>query len=100
MILIDPLPSYVWYQDMVDFADGLSDLDAGRSLSRALAGRGAFRRFRNDLYERHPELISVWQSFREARARARAVHWLVEQGLLDEDAARRFTNDHPEPNLP
>ena len=100
LILIDPLPSYVWYQDMVDFADGLSDRDTGQRLSRSLNGRGAFRRFRNELYERHPELISAWQSFREARARARAVHWLVEQGLLEEDATRRFTNDHPEPNLP
>ncbi len=25
LILIDPLPSYVWYQDMVDFAEGISD---------------------------------------------------------------------------
>ena len=24
-ILIDPLPSYGWYQDMVDFAEGVSD---------------------------------------------------------------------------
>ena len=47
-----------------------------------------------------PELISVWQSFRDARARARAVDWLVEQGLVEDDAARRFTNDHPEPILP
>jgi hypothetical protein len=100
LILIDPLPPYVWYQDMVDFADGLSDPAAGRSLRRSLNGRGAFRRFRNELHERHPELVSVWQSFREARARARAVHWLVKQGLLDDDAARRFTNDHPEPGPP
>ena len=70
LILIDPLPSYVWYQDMVDFADGISDRAAGRSLSRSLDGRGAFRRFRYELYERHPELISVWQSLCEARARA------------------------------
>jgi hypothetical protein len=70
------------------------------SRSRSLNGKGAFRRFRNELYEHHPELISDWQSFREARARARAVHWLVEQGLVEEDTARRFTNDHPEPNLP
>ena len=100
LILIDPLPSYVWYQDMVDFADGLSDRDTGQRLSRSLTGKGAFRRFRNELYERHPALISAWQSFREARARARAVHWLVEQGLLEEEAARQFANDHPEPNLP
>ena len=28
LILIDPLPSYVWYQDMVDFAEGVSDLSS------------------------------------------------------------------------
>ena len=100
LILIDPVPSYVWYQDMVDFADGISDRTAGRSLSRSLNGKGAFRRFRNELYERHPELISVWQSLRDTRARARAVRWLVEQGLLEEEAARQFTNTHPEPALP
>lgn len=100
LILIDPLPSYVWYQDMVDFAEGISDRAAGRSLSQSLTGKGAFRRFRNELHERHPTLISVWQSLREARARARAVRWLVEQGLVEEEAARRFTDDHPEPALP
>jgi hypothetical protein len=100
LILIDPLPPYVWYQDMVDFADGLSDRDTGQRLSRSLNGKGAFRRFRSRLYERHPELISAWQSFRDARARARAVGWLVEQGLVEDEAAQRFTNDRPEPNLP
>ena len=100
LILIDPLPSYVWYQDMVDLADGISDRAAGLSLSRSLQGKGAFRRFRNELYERHPELISVWQSLRDARARARAVRWLVEQGLIEEEAAGQFTDDHPEPALP
>jgi hypothetical protein len=25
LISIDPIPSYVWYQDMVDFAEGISD---------------------------------------------------------------------------
>ena len=100
LILIDPLPSYVWYQDMADFADGISDRAAGHSLSRALDGKGAFRRFRNELYQRHPELISVWQFFRDGRARGRAVGWLVEQGLVEDEAARRFTNDHPEPALP
>lgn len=100
LILIDPLPPHVWYQDMVDFADGLSDRDTGQRLSRSLNGKGAFRRFRSELYERHPELISIWQSFRDARARVRAVGWLVEQGLVKDEAAQRFTTDHPEPNLP
>ena len=100
LILIDPVPSYVWNQDVVDFAEGISDRAAGRDRGRSLNGKRAFRGLRNELYERHPELIGVWQSLREARARARAVRWLVQQGLLEEEVARQFTNDHPEPALP
>ena len=29
LIVADPLPSYVWYQDLVDFADGISDRARG-----------------------------------------------------------------------
>ena len=100
LILIDPLPSYVWYQDMADFADGISDRAAGRRLSQSLQGKGAFRRFKNQVYELHPELISAWHALRDARARLRAVEWLVDQGLIDEDAAERFASDHPHPDLP
>ena len=98
--MIDPLPSYVWYQDMVDFADGISDRGAGQRLSRSLQGRGAFRRFKNELYQRHPELISAWHAMRDARARVRAVQWLVDEGLVDEVAAQRFQDDQLEPTLP
>jgi hypothetical protein len=100
LTVIDPLPSYVWYQDMVDFADGISDRGAGERLSRSLAGKGAFRRFKNELYQGHPELISAWHTLRDARARVRAVQWLADEGLIDEDAARRFQRDHREPALP
>lgn len=100
LILIDPLPSYVWYQDMADFADGISDRAAGRLLSQSLQGKGAFRRFKNQVYELHPELISAWHALRDARARLRAVEWLVDQGLIDEGAAQRFATDHPHPDLP
>lgn len=62
LIVIDPLPSHVWYRDMVDFADGISDRAAGERLSRSLQGKGAFQRFRNELYQRHPELIPVRQA--------------------------------------
>ena len=100
LILIEPLPSYVWYQDMADFADGISDRAAGRRLSQSLQGKGAFRRFTNQVYELHPELISAWHALRDARARLRAVEWLVDQGLIDEGAAQRFATDHPHPDLP
>lgn len=46
---IDPLPSYVWYQDMVDFADRSSNDGVGRRLARAIQGKGAFGRFKNAL---------------------------------------------------
>ncbi len=36
LILIDPLPSYVWFQDMADFADGISDSAASRRLTQSL----------------------------------------------------------------
>jgi len=100
LIPIDPLPSYVWYQDMADFAEGISDGAAGRRLARALQGPGAFRRFKNQLYEHLPQLISHWHALRDVRAQRRAVEWLLDQGLIDENAAEKFAVDHPEPGLP
>ena len=67
--------------------------------SRALEGKGAFRRFKNELYQGHPELISSWHALRDARAQIRAVQWLADEGLIDEDAAQRFKRHHPEPAL-
>lgn len=100
LIPIDPIPAYVWYQDMADFADGISDRAAGRRLSDSLQGKGAFRRFKNQIYEHHPELISAWHTLRDARAQRRAVEWLLEQGLIATAAAQQFTTDHPDPDLP
>jgi hypothetical protein len=100
LVPIDPIPSYVWYQDMADFADGISDDAAGRRLGRALQGRGAFRRFKNQLYDHHPELISSWQALRDVRAQRRAVEWLFDHGLIDDHAADKFAADHPDPALP
>ena len=97
LILIDPLPPHVCYQDMVDFADGISDRGAGERLSRSLKGKGAFRRFKNELYQGHPELIPAWHALRDARARVRAVQWLADEGLIEEDAAQRFKRGTPNP---
>jgi|GEM_PF-6594994 len=51
LICIDPLPSYVWYQDMADFAERISDHRAGQRLARAIEGRGAFRPFEDELHQ-------------------------------------------------
>lgn len=99
LTVIDPLPSYVWF-DMADFAEGISDGVAGRQLAQSLRGRGAFRRFKNQLYERHPDLISAWHALRDARAQRRAVEWLLDERLIDDGAATQFATDHPDPDLP
>ena len=98
--MIEPYPSRVWYQDMVDFAEGLSDERAARRLLRALDGRGAFRHFKNELYEEYPELVSVWQAFRRTRAHRRAVEWLLDEDVIDEAVAHRFADEHPDPSVP
>jgi hypothetical protein len=46
LLVIDPLPSHVWFPDMADFADGISDRATSRHLAQCLQGRGAFRRSR------------------------------------------------------
>ncbi len=97
---IDPLPSYVWYRDMADFAERLSDDAVGRRLARAIQGRGVFRRFKNELYEEFPELLPAWHAFREVRANRRAVEWLADEGFIREDAAEQYRQDHPDPDLP
>jgi predicted enzyme related to lactoylglutathione lyase len=98
--IIRPLPSPVWYQDMVDFTELISDERAGRRLARALQGKGAFRRFRDVLHEDFPHLVKPWYAFRDARGQRHAVEWLVDNSLIDEDEAARFYEEHPDPELP
>ena len=100
LVCIDPLPSWVWYQDMADFAEAITDEQAGRRLARAIQGRGAFRRFKDELHEEHPDLLPAWYAFRDARARRRAVRWLAGNSLIDDEAAERSLASHPDPDLP
>ena len=99
LIAIDPIPSYIWYQDMVDFANGISDAATGERLVRTLQGPGAFRRFKNHIYT-HSELIASWQDLRETRARRRAVGWLLDEGLINPKAAQEYLDSHLDPDLP
>ena len=100
LISINPLPSYIWYQDMADFADKISDEHARQRLARAIRGKGAFRRFKAELHEEYPQLLPVWYAFRDARAHRRAVEWLADNSLVDDDAATRFLDGYSEPNVP
>jgi hypothetical protein len=52
------------------------------------------------LFEEYPELVAVYQGFRDVRARRRAVEWLLDEGLVDPGEAERYLADHPDPDLP
>jgi len=100
LIPIDPLPSSVWYRDMVDFAGLVSDERAARRLERALHGKGAFRRFKDVLYQDHEDLVPSWRAFNEARATRRAIDWLADNGLVDAGTAADLRANHPDPLVP
>ena len=85
---------------MADFAERISDERAGRRLARAIEGRGAFRRFKDELHQRYPHLLPMWYAFRDVRAKRRAVEWLADNSHIDDDSANYFMTDHPDPDLP
>jgi hypothetical protein len=100
LLAIWPLPPRVWYRDMADFAAGLSDARAAERLEYSLHGKGAFRRFRDELHRRHPDLVPAWRAFSDARGHQHAVDWLIDNDLIDQAEADRFFADHRDPAIP
>lgn len=100
LLIIRALPTWVWYEDMATFASRISDEQAARRLERAIRGRGAFRRFKDELSEEYPHLLPFWYDFKDNRANRRAVEWLAEESLIDEDVAEKYLDSHPDPDLP
>ena len=82
LIAIDPIGSAEAYGDMEEFIASVRDPSARDLLRRAIAGRGAFRRFKDTLFE-FPTLRDSWHRFHDARMRQRAIEWLVDARLVD-----------------
>ena len=99
LIVIEPLPSWIWYQDMADFADAIADEHARRRLARAVLGKGAFRRFKDELCEEHPGPIQAWvpPSGTPGPAAAPCNGWLTTHSST---TAPRTVSGHPDPALP
>lgn len=76
---VDSAGSHPGYRDMEWFIADLDDAESADRLARAIAGRGAFRRFKARLSER-PELITRWHAFSGDRQRGRARRWLAAEG--------------------
>jgi predicted nucleotidyltransferase len=96
---IDPIPSHEGYEDMQDFIQRVRNPQARNLLERAIAGRGAFRRFKDTLLD-FPELREAWFRFHDARVERRAIWWLVDEGLVDRAGGERAIAERPDPELP
>jgi predicted nucleotidyltransferase len=99
LIRIEPIPSREAYGDMEDFIGRVRDSRARDLLERAIAGRGAFRRFKDTLLD-FQELRQVWFAFHDARMERRAIEWLADQGLLEPSLAEREVLAREDPQLP
>lgn len=97
-IRIEPVPSRDAYTDLEDFTARVRDPRARDLLERAIAGRGAFRRFKDTLFE-FPELRETWFEFHDVRMERRALRWLADEGLVDREAAERAIDARPDPEL-
>lgn len=85
-LFIEALPSYEAYADMREFVAQVPERRAADLLARAIEGRGAFRRFKDTLFE-FPNLRQSWFAFHDVRMRRRAVEWLESVGLVDDATA-------------
>lgn len=88
LVRVDPIPTHEAYADMADFAALVPSARLRERLERAIQGRGAFRRFKDVVYE-SSELGPEWTAFHDRRMRRRGIEWLVGEGLVDSAAGDR-----------
>jgi hypothetical protein len=74
-LYVGPERSGEGYRDMQDFIDRIDNPDRADRLGIAIAGRGAFRRFK-DTISRWPDDQERWYRFSDERRRGRARRWL------------------------
>ena len=98
LVPIDPTTSREGYEYMQDFIERVRDPQARHVLERAIAGSGAFRRFKDYLLD-FPDLREAWFRFHDSRLERRAIRWLVEEGLVDRAAGDRAIAARPDPEL-
>jgi hypothetical protein len=99
LFFVTPIPSSESYGDMEEFSARVADLKARDLLLRAIAGRGAFRRFKDALMEL-PDLREAWFRFHDIRMQRRAIDWLQDQQLVDGEATDNERRKRPDPSMP
>lgn len=83
-LIVPRMSSSEAYADMEEFAALAEDDLLHDRLVRAVAGRGAFRRFK-DVLVGYPAERQKWFDFRDDRMRQRVRAWLAEKGIIEEE---------------
>lgn len=85
-VAVERIPSQQAYQWMVDFVDDVvapADERTAELLSRALGGRGAFRRFSQTLQRVESRWQRAWDRWREEQLLAAVQEWIGELDWSD-----------------
>jgi len=96
---VDSLDSRESYSDLADFTERVRDPRTRELLERAIAGRGAFRRFKDTLSQ-FPDLRTAWFAFHDTRMERRVVEWLLDGELISDEEAERALAARPDPVVP
>jgi hypothetical protein len=78
-VAIERIPSSVAYQWMVDFVNEMvapADEHTAETLSMALHGKGAFRRFKDTLHHVDDQWLQAWYQWRDKRLKAALDEWV------------------------
>jgi nicotinamidase-related amidase len=86
-LYIQPRPSREGYRTMQRFIETVSEPKLKEALSAALVGKGAFRRFKDQLLD-YPEVRQQWFAFKDAEVYAYIRDWLAGEGI-------KATNEPP-----
>lgn len=83
-ILLPEQDSRTGYRDMVDFTETVEDQNLQEKLWIALDGKGAFRRFKDVLYN-YPEERERWFKFQYEKKKSRLLKWLKDEEIEIEE---------------
>lgn len=86
-LYIQPRPSREGYRTMQRFIETVAEPKLKEALSSALVGKGAFRRFKDQLLD-YPEIRQQWFAFKDAEVYAYIRSWLEREGI-------KATNEPP-----
>jgi hypothetical protein len=85
------------FRDMAEFLETVADEPLATRLDRSLGGRGAFRRFKDELADA-PDELARFHRFTDDRRRGRARRWLAESGLRPTVPAEPGSRGRPDPH--